>query len=60
MPPITITLTEAEAAHVRKIIQNHKDALWEWSHTYVLPEWCNSHKAVIALDEGLLVKFKDA
>jgi len=60
MPPITITLTETEACHIRELIQRDKDSLKRWSRSYVLPEGCNSYKLVIELDEGLLEKFKDA
>jgi hypothetical protein len=55
----TITLTEEEAHHIRDLIQRDKESLWKWSHTYVLPEWLNSHKLVIALDEELLKKFEN-
>jgi hypothetical protein len=58
MPSVTITLTETEAQHVRELIRRDKDSLREWSHTYVIPEWCDSHKLVIKLDEGLLRKFE--
>lgn len=57
MPPITITLSEAEALHIQKLLRNHKDDLYEWAHSYVLPDWMNSHKAVLAMDEALLEKF---
>jgi len=60
MPPVTITLTEMEACHVRELIEKDRDDLKELSHRYVLPEWLDSHKGIIELDEGLLVKFKDA
>ena len=60
MPPTTVTFTETEAQHIRKLITNHKESLTTWSHSHVIPEWCNSHKTVIELDESLLEKFKDA
>jgi hypothetical protein len=60
MSSITITLTETEACHVRELVKQHKESLKIWSHTYVIPEWCNSYKTVIALDESILEKFKDA
>ena len=60
MPSITVTLTETEACHIRDLIQRDKESLYVWSHTHVLPEWCDSHKTVIELDESLLEKFKEA
>jgi hypothetical protein len=56
----TVTLTDEEVRHIRNLLRRDKEALWEWSHSYILPEWCNSHKLVIALDEELLKKFEDA
>jgi hypothetical protein len=52
----TITLTETEASHIRKLVKEDKDALYEWSHNYVIPEGVTSYKAVMELDEGLLRK----
>jgi hypothetical protein len=60
MPSITLTLTETEACHIRDLIRANKESLYIWSHTYVIPEWCDSHKTVMKLDESLLEKFKDA
>ena len=60
MPPITITLTEMEACHVRELIEKDRDDLKDWSHRYVLPDFLDFHKLIIELDEGLLTKFKDA
>ena len=60
MPPITVTLTETEACHIRDLIRKDKDGLKDWSHTYVIPDFLDFHKVIIELDEGLLEKFKDA
>jgi len=60
MPTITITLTETEACHIRELIQEDKESLKNWSHTYVIPDTLDFHKLIIELDEGLLEKFKDA
>ncbi len=58
MPPITITLTESEATHVRELIEHDKGTSELALKVFPDSKWYN--EIMIELDAGILEKFKDA
>jgi hypothetical protein len=58
MPPVTVTLTETEACHVRELIQEDRET--SITAIRLFPEDRDFHEALLELDEGLLEKLKDA
>lgn len=58
MPPITITLTESEATHVRELIEVDKEGSTRAISLFPDGKWY--HEVMVELDEGILKKFKDA
>jgi len=57
MPPITITLTESEATHVRELIEHDKESSECAVTLFPESKWYN--EVMIELDAGILEKFKD-
>jgi hypothetical protein len=61
MPPITVTLTETEACHIRELVkedrQGRETALRHFPNTDEVVK--DFHRTIAGLDDGLLEKFKD-
>lgn len=59
MPPITVTLTESEACHIRELVQEDREASLAAIRFFPngIPEF---HEVMAELDSGILEKFKDA
>jgi len=63
MPPITVTLTETEACHIRELIEKDKEASAAAIRLFATRERTldfGFHELMVGLDDGLLEKFKDA